>query len=192
MAALASFPVAGKLFKTAKVAKKTAPIVTPTSDMPAHFPKLVEKIIREGQVVDSEFVKKTGNVKTYKHPDRPDLELEIEGDGDVIRLEFETDQGMKGGYEFRKGDIVDEPTSPMRGQRGPNEFYEGEVKYRSAGDGYTKDFEEGIETGTENLDEFAGVGKQKSSKSKVNLDAYDDLGVEDELQKGGLAGLLGE
>ena len=29
---------------------------------------------------------------------------------------------MKGGYEFRKGDIVDEPTSPMRGQRGPNEF----------------------------------------------------------------------
>ena len=58
MAALASFPVAGKLFKTAKVAKKTAPIVTPTSEMPAHFPKLVEKIIREGQVVDSEFVKK--------------------------------------------------------------------------------------------------------------------------------------
>jgi len=193
MAALASFPVAGKLFKTAKVAKKTAPIVTPTSDMPAHFPKLVEKIIREGQVVDSEFVKKTGNVKTYKHPDKPDLELQIEGDGDVIRLEFETDQGMKGGYEFRKGAIVDEPTSPMRGQRGPNEFYEGEVKYRGDTDGnYVKDFEEGIETGTENLDEFAGVGKQKSSKSKVNLDAYDDLGVEDELSEGGLAGLLGE
>ena len=58
---------------------------------------------------------------------------------------------------------------------------------------YTKDFEEGIDTGTENLDEFAGVGKQKTSKSKVNLDAYDDLGLPDEdLADGGLAGLLGE
>ena len=54
-----------------------------------------------------------------------------------------------------------------------------------------KDFEEGIDTGTENLDEFAGVGKQKTSKSKVNLDAYDDLAVPDEdLADGGLAGLL--
>jgi hypothetical protein len=145
MAALASFPVAGKLFKTAKVAKKTAPIVTPTSEMPAHFPKLVEKIIREGQVVDSEFIKKTGNVKKYRHPERSDIELEIEGDGDVIRLEFNTDQGMKGGYEFRKGEIIDDIDSPMRGKRAPNEFDQGEVKYRMSRDGesYTKDCEDG-------------------------------------------------
>jgi hypothetical protein len=187
MAALAAFPVVGKLAKTAKVAKGAAPIITPTAEMPAHFPKLVEKILREGQVVDSQFIKKTGNVKKYRHPDRPDIELEVEGDGDVIRLDFETDQGMKGGYEFRKGDIIDDPASSMRGKRGPNEFDQGEVKYRSNQDGsYTKDFEEGIDTGTENLDEFAGVGKQKTSKSKVNLPESDDFA------DGGLAGLLGE
>ena len=193
MAALAAFPVVGKLAKTTKVAKGVKPIVTPTAEMPAHFPKLVEKILREGQVVKKDFIKKTGDVTTYKHPDRPDIELTVEGEGNRIQLDFETDQGMKAGYEFRKGEIIDDIESPMRGKRGPNEFNQGEVKYRTAGDGYTKDFEEGIDTGTENLDEFAGMGKQKTSKSKVNLDAYDDLAVPDEdLADGGLAGLLGE
>ena len=196
MAALAAFPVVGKLAKTTKVAKNVAPIITPTAEMPAHFPKLVEKIIREGQVVKKDFVKKTGDVTTYRHPDRPDIELTIEGEGNRIQLDFDTDQGMKAGYEFRKGDIIDDPASSMRGKRGPNEFDQGEVKYRMSSDGesYVKDFEEGIETGTENLDEFAGIGKQKTSKSKTVLpDAYDDLGVLDEdLAEGGLAGLLGE
>ena len=187
MAALAAFPVVGKLAKTTKVAKGVKPIVTPTAEMPAHFPKLVEKILREGQVVKKDFVKKTGDVTTYKHPDRPDIELTIEGDGNRIQLDFETDQGMKAGYEFRQGEIIDDPASSMRGKKGPNEFDQGEVKYRTNQDGsYTKDFEEGIDTGTENLDEFAGVGKQKTSKSKVNLPESDDFA------EGGLAGLLGE
>jgi len=194
MAALAAFPVVGKLAKTTKVAKGVKPIVTPTAEMPAHFPKLVEKIIKEGQVVKKDFVKKTGDVTTYRHPDRPDMELTIEGEGNRIQLDFETDQGMKAGYEFRKGEIIDDPASSMRGKRGPNEFTQGEVKYKGDSEGnYYKDFEEGIDTGTENLDEFAGVGKQETSKSKVNLDAYDDLAVPDEdLADGGLAGLLGE
>ena len=188
MAALAAFPVVGKLAKTTKVAKGVKPIVTPTAEMPAHFPKLVEKILKEGQVVKKDFVKKTGDVTTYKHPDRPDIELTVEGEGNRIQLDFETDQGMKAGYEFRKGEIIDDPASPMRGKRGPNEFDQGEVKYRVSQDGesYTKDFEEGIDTGTENLDEFAGIGKQKTSKSKINLPESDDYA------DGGLAGLLGE
>ena len=194
MAAIAAFPVVGKLAKTTKVAKGVKPIVTPTAEMPAHFPKLVEKILKEGQVVKKDFVKKTGDVTTYKHPDRPDIELTVEGEGNRIQLDFETDQGMKAGYEFRKGDIIDDPASPMRGKRGPNEFNQGEVKYKGDSEGnYYKDFEEGIDTGTENLDDFAGVGKQETSKSKVNVDAYDDLAVPDEdFADGGLAGLLGE
>jgi hypothetical protein len=183
MAALAAFPVVGKLAKTTKIAKGAKPIVTPTAEMPEHFPKLVEKIIREGQVVKKDFVKKTGDVTTYKHPDRPDIELTIEGDGNRIQLDFDTDQGMKGGYEFKKG-VADE-VNP----RPPNDFEAGEVKYRMSPDGesYTKDFELGIDTGTENLDEFAGVGKQKTSKSKVNLPESGD-----DFADGGLAGLLGE
>ena len=187
MAALAAFPVVGKLVKTTRVAKGAAPIVTKTDEMPEHFPKLVEKIIREGQVVDSQFIKKTGNVKTYRHPERTDIELTIEGEGDRIQLDFDTDQGMKAGYEFRKGDTIE--VGPQRGKRVP-EFNQGEVKYRMSPDGesYVKDFEEGIETGTENLDAFAGMGKQKTSKSKVNLPES----LDDDFAEGGLAGLLGE
>ena len=195
MAALAAFPVVGKLAKTTKLAKGVAPIVTPTAEMPAHFPKLVEKIIKEGQVVKKDFVKKTGDVTTYKHPDRPDIELTIEGDGKRIQLDFDTDQGMKGGYEFRQGDIIDDPASSMRGKRGPNEFNQGEVKYKGDSEGnYYKDFEEGIDTGTENLDEFAGVGKQKTSKSKVilNDEGGPIIRIDEDLADGGLAGLLGE
>ena len=132
-------------------------------------------------MVDSQFVKKTGNVKTYRHPDRPDIELTVEGEGDRIQLDFDTDQGMRGGYEFKKG--VPDEMNP----KPPADFEAGEVKYRSNQDGsYSKDFELGIDTGTENLDEFAGVGKQKTSKSKINLPESDDFA------DGGLAGLLGE
>ena len=184
MAALAAFPVVGKLAKTTKIAKGAKPIITPTRDMPAHFPKLVEKIIREGQVVKKDYIKKTGDVTTYKHPDRPDIELTIEGEGNRIQLDFDTDQGMKGGYEFKKG-VPDETV-----RKPPDEFEAGEVKYRFSQDGesYTKDFELGIDTGTQNLDEFAGVGKQKTSKSKVNLPES----LDDDFADGGLAGLLGE
>jgi len=184
MAALAAFPVVGKLAKTTKIAKGAKPIITPTAEMPAHFPKLVEKIIREGQVVKKDYIKKTGDVTTYKHPDRPDIELTIEGDGNRIQLDFDTDQGMKGGYEFKKG-VPDETV-----RKPPDEFEAGEVKYRFSQDGesYSKDFELGIDTGTQNLDEFAGVGKQKTSKSKVNLPES----LDDDFADGGLAGLLGE
>jgi len=184
MAALAAFPVVGKLTKMTKVAKGTAPLVTKTSEMPEHFPKLVEKILREGTVVDDQFVKKTGNVKTYRHPDRPDMELTIEGDGQRIQLDFDTDQGMRGGYEFKKG-VPDETV-----RKPPDEFESGEVKYKMSPDGetYSKDFEEGIDTGTENLDEFVGIKKQKTSKSKVNLPES----LDDDFAEGGLAGLLGE
>ena len=184
MAALAAFPIVGKLTKMTKVAKGTAPLVTKTSEMPEHFPKLVEKILREGTVVDDQFVKKTGNVRTYRHPDRPDMELTIEGDGQRIQLDFDTDQGMRGGYEFKKG-VPDETV-----RKPPDEFESGEVKYKMSPDGetYSKDFEEGIDTGTENLDEFVGIKKQKTSKSKVNLPES----LDDDLAEGGLAGLLGE
>ena len=89
---------------------------------------------------------------------------------------------MKGGYEFKKG--VPDETVP----KPPDEFLEGEVKYNMSPEGdYTKDFEFGIDTGTENLDEFVGMGKQKTSKSKVTLpESLDDFA------DGGLAGLLGE
>ena len=181
MAALASFPVVGKLAKTMKVAKGAKPIITPTAEMPAHFPKLVEKILKEGKIVSAE---KSGFIKKYQHPTRKDIEMEVQGDGDQISVTFETDQGAPGYYEYRKGDIIEE--GKFRGQRETAEFKEAEELGKMNPDGdVDTDINEFIDTGTENLDKFVGMPKQSTSKSKIILQ-------DPEYSKGGVAGLLGE
>ena len=181
MGAIAAFPVVGKFFKGAKVATKVPPMVTQTKDMPAHFPKLVEKILKEGKIVSAE---KSGFIKKYQHPTRKDIEMEVQGDGDQISITFETDQGAPGYYEYRKGDIIEE--GKFRGQRETAEFREAEELGKVNPDGdVDTDITEFIDTGTENLDEFVGMSKQPTSKSKIILQ-------DPEYSKGGVAGLLGE
>jgi hypothetical protein len=181
MGAIAAFPVVGKFFKGAKVATKVPPMVTQTKDMPAHFPKLVEKILKEGKIVSAE---KSGFIKKYQHPTRKDIEMEVQGDGDQISITFETDQGAPGYYEYRKGDIIEE--GKFRGQREPSEFKQAEeLGYTNPDGDVDTDITEFIDTGTENLDEFVGMSKQPTSKSKIILQ-------DPEYSKGGVAGLLGE
>ena len=181
MGAIAAFPVVGKFFKGAKIATKVPPMVTQTKDMPAHFPKLVEKILKEGKIVSAE---KSGFIKKYQHPTRKDIEMEVQGDGDQISVTFETDQGAPGYYEYRKGDIIEE--GKLRGQREPSEFKEAEELGKMNPDGdVDTDINEFIDTGTENLDKFVGMPKQSTSKSKIILQ-------DPEFSKGGVAGLLGE
>ena len=181
MGAIAAFPVVGKFFKGAKVATKVPPMVTQTKDMPAHFPKLVEKILKEGKIVSAE---KSGFIKKYQHPTRKDIEMEVQGDGDQISITFETDQGAPGYYEYRKGDIIEE--GKFAGQREGAEFKEAEELGKMNPDGdVDTDINEFIDTGTENLDKFVGMSKQSTSKSKIILQ-------DPEFSKGGVAGLLGE
>ena len=181
MGAIAAFPVVGKFFKGAKIATKVPPMVTQTKDMPAHFPKLVEKILKEGKIVSAE---KSGFIKKYQHPTRKDIEMEVQGDGDQISVTFETDQGAPGYYEYRKGDIIEE--GKFAGQREGAEFKEAEELGKMNPDGdVDTDINEFIDTGTENLDEFVGMSKQPTSKSKIILQ-------DPEYSKGGVAGLLGE
>ena len=181
MGAIAAFPVVGKFFKGAKIATKVPPMVTQTKDMPAHFPKLVEKILKEGKIVSAE---KSGFIKKYQHPTRKDIEMEVQGDGDQISVTFETDQGAPGYYEYRKGDIIEE--GKFAGQREGAEFKEAEELGKMNPDGdVDTDINEFIDTGTENLDKFVGMPKQSTSKSKIILQ-------DPEFSKGGVAGLLGE
>ena len=97
------------------------------------------------------------------------MDLDV-GNGD-IDVRFETDRSSKGNYFLKKGQ-ADEATG---GRTPPDEFMEGEEVYRFGKDGesYVKDFEEGIQSGTSNLDEFVGIKKQ-------------------DFASGGIAGMLGE
>jgi len=135
--------------------------------MPEHFMPLVNKIMNEGKLV-----KESDRIQTYKHPTRKDIDLEYELDSGSVGVRFDTDQGMPADYYLKKG-VPDEMNPSGAG----DEFIEGEMKYTMGeGDNYYKGFEEGIESGTSNLDEFVGIKKN----------------VKQDFASGGLAHMLGE
>ena len=135
--------------------------------MPEHFMPLVNKIMKEGKLI-----KESDRIQTYKHPTRKDIELDYEMDTQSVGVRFETDQGMPADYYLRKN-LPDE----VNPRGGVDEFFEGEMVYRGTPDGsYVKGFEEGIDTGTSNLDEFVGIKKN----------------VKQDFASGGIARMLGE
>ena len=128
---------------------------------------LVNKIMKEGKLT-----KESDRIQTYKHPTRKDIELDYEMDTQSVGVRFETDQGMPADYYLRKN-LPDE----VNPRGGVDEFFDGEMVYRAAPDGsYSKGFEEGISTGTSNLDEFVGIKKN----------------VKQDFASGGIARMLGE
>ena len=140
--------------------------VTKTDAMgvPEHFAPLVNKIMKEGKLT-----KESDRIQTYQHPSRKDLEVDYEMDTGSVGVRFETDQGTKADYYLRKN-----PPDEVNPRGGVDEFFDGEMVYRATPDGsYVKGFEEGIESGTSNLDEFVGIKKQ-------------------DFASGGLAAMLGE
>ena len=146
--------------------------------VPEHFAPLVNKIMKEGKLV-----KESDRIQTYKHPTRKDIDLDYEMDTGSVGVRFETDQGMKADYYLKKS-----PPDEGAPRGGIDEFYEGEIKYKMGdGDTYYKGFEEGIDTGTSNLDEFVGMPKKSASGAKVKLpESADDFA------SGGIARMLGE
>ena len=88
-------------------------------------------------------------------------------------VRFETDQGAKADYYLKKN-LPDE----MNPRGGPDEFFDMEEVYRFSPDGqsYSKGVEEGITTGTSNLDEFVGMKTKDVNKSKIKLpESLDDF-----------------
>jgi hypothetical protein len=146
--------------------------------VPEHFAPLVNKIMKEGKLV-----KESDRIQKYKHPTRKDIDLDYEMDTGSVGVRFETDQGMKADYYLKKS-----PPDEGAPRGGIDEFYEGEIKYKMGdGDTYYKGFEEGIDTGTSNLDEFVGMPKKSASGAKVKLpESADDFA------SGGIARMLGE
>ena len=141
--------------------------VTKTDAMgvPEHFAPLVNKIMKEGKLT-----KESDRIQTYQHPSRKDLEVDYEMDTGSVGVRFETDQGTKADYYLRKN-----PPDEVNPRGGVDEFFDMEEVYYigKEGDYYAKGVEEGIRSGTSNLDEFVGIKKQ-------------------DFASGGLAAMLGE
>ena len=144
---LASMPMIAKyinVFKPAAVREGITQAADNTMQKGIEFYEaVIKRVMDEGTIVGE-----SERIRTYKHPDRPDIDVEVDvGTGDT-RVHFESDTGFRAGAEIT--------TDMDMGPRAPKELTEAELIYRPMGpEDYTKDWEEGIiEGGITNLEEW--------------------------------------
>ena len=141
--ALASAPAIGKyvnIFKTEGAREGIEQVASQGVDF---FNMVIKKVMDEGTLV-----KEQDRTSVYKHPDRPDIMVEIDQGTGSSSVFFDTDQGSKAGAEIIK--TMDEGTAG----RTVEELMESEEVYKMGGDEYYKDVQEEITGGITNLEEF--------------------------------------
>ena len=159
---LAATPALGKylnLFKTGGVREGiTQAVEEGTTRGMEFFNMVIKKVVDEGTMV-----KEQDRFRTYTHPDRPDISVDVNvGTGDSA-VYFDTDQGSKGFAE-----ITSDIETPQAGK----ELIEGEEVYKSMGpDGdYYKDVEEGeIRGGLTSLEEWIKMKRGYAAGGLVSL-----------------------
>jgi len=157
--ALASAPAIGKyvnVFKTEGARKGIENVASQGVDF---FNSVIKKVMDEGTLV-----KEQDRTSVYKHPDRPDIMVEIDQGTGSSAVYFDTDQGSKAGAEIIK--TMDETTKG----RTVEELMESEEVYNPySGEGYYKDVEEGITGGITNLEEFLKRKKGFAMGGRVGM-----------------------
>ena len=141
--ALASAPAIGKyvnIFKTEGAREGIEQVASQGVDF---FNMVIKKVMDEGTLV-----KEQDRTSVYKHPDRPDIMVEVDQSTGSSSVYFDTDQGSKAAAEITK--TMDETTKG----RTVEELMESEEVYKMGGDEYYKDVQEEITGGITNLEEF--------------------------------------
>ena len=149
---LASMPIVGKLAKPLKSETVQEGIAAVSDKGMQLYEMVVAKVMKEGTKV-----KESGRVESYKHPDRPDITVDVNQMDGSAEIYFDTDKGSKGFAEIKR-----DP------ETGGDELIEAEEVYKffgKDGEDYVKDVEEGISGGIENLRDFT----KKADGGEVNL-----------------------
>jgi len=137
--ALASAPAIGKyvnIFKTEGAREGIEQVASQGVDF---FNMVIKKVMDEGTLV-----KEQDRISTFKHPDRPDIMVEIDQGTGSSSVYFDTDEGTKAVGEIQK--TMDEGTAG----RTVEELFEQEEIYGPTG----RDAQEGISGGITNLEKF--------------------------------------
>ena len=105
------------------------------------YEAVIKRVMDEGTVISE-----SDRVRTYRHPDKPDINVELNvGTGDTA-VYFETDIGSRAAAEI---------TTDIEMPRAGKELMEHEEVYRMGqADDYYKDIEEGIDGGVVSLEEW--------------------------------------
>ena len=145
---LASMPIVGRIAKPFQSETVREGIASVSEGGMKLYEMVVAKVLKEGTKV-----KESGRVDSYKHPDRPDITVDVNQTDGSAEIYFDTDRGSKGYAEIRR-DM----------ETGGDELIEAEEVFNMRGD---KDIEEGISGGIENLEEFTRL--KKAGGGEVNL-----------------------
>jgi len=154
--ALASAPAIGKYVNVFKTEGAREGIEQVASQGVDFFNSVIKKVMDEGNLVNE-----SDRIQTYKHPDRPDINVEVDLGSGSSSVYFDTDQGTKAGAELVK-DIEVGP--------GYTELLENEEIYKTgAGGEVYKDVDEQITGGITNLEEFLRRKKGFAAGGRVGM-----------------------
>jgi hypothetical protein len=159
---LASMPAIGKyinIFKPAAVREGITQAADNTMSKGIEFYEaVIKRVMDEGKIVGE-----SDRVRTYKHPDKPDIDVEIDLTSGDTRVHFESDIGFRAGAEIS--------TDMDLGPRAPKELMESELVYRPMGpEDYSKDWEEGIiEGGVNKLEEWIKMKRGYAAGGRVGM-----------------------
>ena len=140
MGGLASMPIIGRIAKPLKSETVQEGIAAVSDKGMELYEMVVAKVIKEGKKIGE-----SGRVDSYKHPDRPDITVDVNQTDGSAEIYFDTDKGSKG-YAKIDRDM----------ETGGTDLQEAEEIFTVDGD---KDVQEGIMGGIENLDEFTRFKK---------------------------------
>ena len=152
--ALASAPAIGKyvnVFKTEGARKGIENVASQGVDF---FNSVIKKVMDEGTLLKEE-----DRISTFKHPDRPDITVDVNQTDGTSSVYFNTDEGGKAMGEIQK--TADETTKG----RTVEELYEAEEIYGPTG----REEQEGITGGITNLEEFLKLKKGFAMGGRVGM-----------------------
>jgi len=153
--ALASAPAIGKYVNVFKTEGAREGIEQVASQGVDFFNSVIKKVMDEGTLVNE-----SDRIQTFKHPDRPDITVDVDVGSGSSSVYFDTDQGTKAGAELVK-DIEVGP--------GYTELLENEEVYKMGGDEYYKDVQEEITGGITNLEKFLKGKKGFAAGGRVGM-----------------------
>ena len=148
LAGFAAMPFVGRFAKPLKSETVREGIESISEGGMKIYEMIVDKVMKEGKKIGE-----SGRVESYKHPDRPDITVDINQTDGSAEIYFDTDKGSKG-YAKIDRDM----------ETGGTDLQEAEEIFTVDGD---KDIEEGIRGGIENLEEFTRI--KKAGGGEVNL-----------------------
>ena len=120
------------------------------------YEAVIKRVMDEGTVIGE-----SDRVRTYKHPDKPDINVDLNvGTGDTA-VYFETDVGSRAGAEI---------TSDLEVPQAGKELMESEEVYKMGqGDDYYKDIDEEITGGVGSLEEWIKMKRGYAAGGLVSL-----------------------